>query len=44
MRLALGESSYHTTTEKKSIPDRTKSAPHFGNVHTKVIDIRVSLV
>jgi hypothetical protein len=35
MRLALNESNYHPTT-KKSIPDRTKSAPHFGGVHRKV--------
>jgi hypothetical protein len=34
MRIALDESNYHTT--KKSIPDRTKSAPHFGGVHRKV--------
>jgi len=35
MRLALDESNYHPNT-KKSIPDRTKSAPHFGGVHRKV--------
>ena len=37
MRLALNESGYHPTT-KKSIPDRTKSAPHFGGVHRKVME------
>jgi len=33
MRLALDESNYHM---KKSLPDRTKSAPHFGGVQRKV--------
>ena len=39
MRIALDETNYHTTvttTTKKSLPDRTKSAPHFGGVHRKV--------
>ncbi|CAF0855487.1 unnamed protein product [Rotaria sordida] len=36
MRMALDESSYQTTTTtKKSLPDRTKSAPHFDGVHRK---------
>jgi len=37
MRTALDESNYQTTTTTtKSIPDRTKSAPHFGGPHRKV--------
>jgi hypothetical protein len=39
MRSVLDESSNHinyATTTKKSLPDRTKSAPHFGGVHRKV--------
>ena len=39
MRLAMDESNDHRnhfTTTKKSLPDRTKSAPHFGGVHRKV--------
>jgi hypothetical protein len=38
MRVALDQSNYQTTTTTttKSIPDRTKSAPHFGGVHRKV--------
>jgi hypothetical protein len=35
MRIALDQSNYQTTTTK-SIPDRTKSAPHFGGVQRKV--------
>jgi len=36
MRIALDQSNYQTTTTTKSIPDRTKSAPHFGGVQRKV--------
>jgi hypothetical protein len=37
MRVALDGTNYHTTT-KKSIPDRTKSAPHFDGISRKVND------
>lgn len=36
IRVVLDESTYHMSAAKKSIPDRTKSAPHFGGVHRKV--------
>ncbi|CAF4540838.1 unnamed protein product, partial [Rotaria magnacalcarata] len=35
IRMAMDESNYPTTTTKKSLPDRTKSAPHFGGVQRK---------
>ncbi|CAF0877869.1 unnamed protein product [Adineta steineri] len=35
MRNVLDESSYHISTTKKSLPDRTKSAPHFNGIHKK---------
>jgi hypothetical protein len=39
MRLVLDESNYqqhNNMATKKSLPDRTKSAPHFDGVHRKV--------
>ncbi|CAF0800873.1 unnamed protein product [Rotaria sp. Silwood1] len=35
VRIASDGLNYQITTTKKSLPDRTKSAPHFGSVHRK---------